>query len=213
VTRVKMCGITRTEDALVAVAEGAHALGFIFVQSSPRYITPDRASAIIRSLPPYVSTVGVFVNASRGQILTAMQVSRVSAIQLHGDETPDQVLGFPCSVTKAFRVTEKFDPALMEDYDVAAFLLDAYSPLAYGGTGRTFDWDVARQAAGVRPVILSGGLTAENVGEAIHVANPYAVDVASGIELSPGVKDPSKVRMFMEAVRLADDRRAAAARP
>jgi len=197
VTRVKICGITRKEDSLAAVAEGAHALGFIFVQSSPRYITPDRASAIIRGLPPYVSTIGVFVNASRGQILAAMQVSRVSSIQLHGDETPEQVLGFPCSVTKAFRVTEKFDPACMKDYDVAAFLLDAYSPLTYGGTGKTIDWDVARKAAGVRPVILSGGLTAENVAEAIKVVQPWAVDVSSGVEAEPGKKDPAKVEAFI----------------
>jgi phosphoribosylanthranilate isomerase len=209
VTRVKICGITRKEDALEAVAAGAHALGFIFVHSSPRYITPDRASSIIRLLPPYVSTVGVFVNASRGQILTAMQVSRVSSLQLHGEETPEQVVGFPCSVTKAFRVTEKFDPAVMEDYDVSACLLDAYSPAAHGGTGTTFDWDVARNAAGTRPLILSGGLTAENVGEAIHMAHPYAVDVASGVEQSPGVKDVRKIHAFVAAVREADERLAA----
>ena len=205
-TRTKICGITRREDAVAAVEAGAHALGFIFVQSSPRYIAPDRASAIIRALPPYVSTVGVFVNASRGQILTAIQVSRVSAIQLHGEETPDQVVGFPCNVTKAFRVKEHFDPAVMEHYDVSACLLDAYSPMAYGGTGQTFDWELARKAAGARPVILSGGLTPENVGQAIRTARPFAVDVASGVELSPGVKDAVKIREFVAAVRAEDDR-------
>jgi len=206
VTRVKICGITRLDDALASLEAGAHALGFIFVQSSPRYITPDRASSIIRALPPYVSTVGVFVNASRGQILTAIKVSRVSAIQLHGDESPDQMSGYPCSVTKAFRVKEGFDPSIMEAYDVSAYLMDAYSPLAYGGSGMTFDWGIARALAGSRPLILSGGLTPENVGAAIRVAHPYAVDVASGVEQSPGVKDEGKIRAFIAAVRSADER-------
>ena len=138
--KVKICGITRLEDALVAADEGADALGFIFFSSSPRYIDPEAAGRIVKSLPPFIMPVGVFVNEGRPAILHALELSGVHCLQLHGEEPPPDTEGYPVPVIKSFRVGEGFVPALMAEYKTPAYLLDAYSPGVHGGTGRTFDW-------------------------------------------------------------------------
>jgi phosphoribosylanthranilate isomerase len=211
--RIKICGITSVEDAHVAVAAGAHALGFVFA-ASPRQVTPEAAAAIVRALPPFVTTVGVLVDQDPRSILA---VCPLDVIQFHGRETPEAM----ASVTgvrrvKAFRVRSAADlDALARYHGVAdALHLDAYAEHAAGGTGQTFPWSLAREAAdrglvaatdgrgaGAPPLILAGGLTPENVARAIAQAAPYAVDVSSGVEAAPGRKDGAKVVAFVSAVR------------
>jgi phosphoribosylanthranilate isomerase len=197
--RVKICGITSREDALLAVEAGAHALGFIFAPS-PRQVTPEQAAEIIAALPPFVQTVGVFVN---GDVEAVLARCPLDAVQFHGDESP-AVLARAIGVRriKAFRVAESQDlEPLAHHGDVAdAYLLDARVPGIAGGTGQTFPWQLAREARRFgRPIILAGGLTPENVGVAIETGAPDAVDVSSGVEASPGRKDPYLVRQFLAA--------------
>ncbi len=201
--RVKICGITRGEDALCAVEEGASAIGFIFVPGSPRMVTPDAARAVIRTLPPYVTAVGVFVNAARSRIMQMLEQSGIQCLQLHGDESPEDTLGYPVPVYKGFRVGRDFDPSVLARFPVQACLLDSYAHGTFGGTGKPFDWNTALQAKKYGRVILSGGLTPENVGDAIRRVEPYAVDVSSGVEASPGIKDRASIRRLMAAVRAA----------
>ncbi|MEE4252558.1 MAG: phosphoribosylanthranilate isomerase [Desulfuromusa sp.] len=201
VTRVKICGITNLEDALCAVFEGADALGFVFYKGSPRYIRPEKAGEIISALPPFVTTVGLFVNAGSEIIQQTMQTAGLGVVQLHGDETPEDCCLDTYPVIKAVRVRDADSLADTGSYNVSALLLDAWNDQHYGGTGESFDWQLAKKLTGRTPLILAGGLRPENVAEAIRVVNPYAVDVSSGVEKSPGNKDHDKVRQFIQQVK------------
>ena len=200
--RIKVCGITRVEDALAAVRLGADALGFIFVPASPRYINPVNAAKIIKKLPPFVSKVGVFVNEDPRLALDSSRTAGVDVVQLHGDEPPEYCAGFPMPVIKVFSVGADFDPSVMRRYDVAGYLLDTWDPKRRGGSGNTFDWSIAAKARGMYDtVILSGGLSPLNLREAIDAARPYAVDLNSGVEVSPGVKDHDKIKAAVSIVK------------
>lgn len=201
--KVKICGITNQLDASAAVAAGADALGFMFYEPSSRYVTTAQASAIIASLPPFVSKVGVFVNAAEDAIRQTISACGLDTLQFHGDETPDFCRRFaPLKVIKAFRIQDQNSLQSLEHFSTDAWLLDSYSPHQVGGTGVAFNWDLAAQAreAG-RPIILAGGLNPENIAEAIHQVWPFAVDVSSGVESAPGRKDPELMRTFIAAVR------------
>jgi phosphoribosylanthranilate isomerase len=195
--KVKICGITNLEDALTAVEAGADALGFVFYSRSPRHILPEQAAEIIRRLPPFVQTVGLFVDEVPVTVNSTADQCGLDVVQLHGDEPPDYCSRIYRRVIKAFRVKDNFSLDAISDYQVAACLLDAWSPTAHGGTGRTFNWDIAAAAAAQRPIILAGGLTPENVAEAVRRVRPYAMDVSSGVESSPGRKDADKVSRFI----------------
>lgn len=201
--RVKICGITNIDDALAACSFGADALGFVFAES-PRRIEEKAASFIAGCLPPFVQTVGVFVNEAPAEVEQIVSSCRLNAVQFHGRETPECCDFFRragIKVLKTFRVSGAEDLAPLEPYKgaVSAFLLDTFCPGLAGGTGKTFDWTVAARAAGFGlPIILAGGLRPENVREAIQIAQPYALDVSSGIEASPGKKDHARMRLFIE---------------
>ena len=199
--RVKICGITNLEDAQCAVAAGADALGFVFYEKSPRYVSPEKVGQIVSELPPFVTTVGLFVNAAPDIIRQTMQMAGLRIIQLHGDEAPEDCRLNPYPVIKAVRVKGADSLAGIENYHVSALLLDAWNDQQYGGSGESFDWQLARKLTGRLPVILAGGLNPDNVAEAIRVVNPYAVDVSSGVETSPGRKDHNKIRKFIQQVR------------
>lgn len=203
--KVKICGITSFEDALYAVEAGADAIGFIFWEKSPRYIEPTEALRIIKSLPPFVLTVGVFVNAPFDELRSIIVKTNIDCVQLHGDESP-RMCQSVCESTrkrviKAFRIRERLDLDRLYGYKVDAHLLDTYREGVPGGTGETFDWDLAVEAKKERRIILSGGLNPENISKAIKLVRPYAVDVSSGVESRPGKKDPEKINRFMEQVR------------
>jgi len=201
--RVKICGITRLEDALAAVRLGADALGFNFWPGSRRFVAPAAARAIIRALPPLVTTVGVFVDPSHEEAAAAAGVSGVQVLQLHGDEPATLCRSFQLPVVKGLRVAGPASLQALDAYQgVAGFLLDAAGP-GYGGSGLTFDWSLARAVAVRATVLLAGGLTPANVGEAVRAVRPYAVDVASGVESSPGVKDHALMARFIAAARAA----------
>ncbi len=198
-TRVKICGITCAEDAREACAAGADALGFNFAEEAKargRYIAPEEARRLAGELPPFVSAVAVMVNPAEAEVEAVLRFC--DWVQLHGEETPEFCGRFPGRVLKAFRAHEGFDPREMLKYPAAAYLLDAYVPGARGGTGRTCDWELARAAVelGV-PLILAGGLTPENVAEAVRRVQPFAVDVAGGVESTPGRKDVRRMRDFV----------------
>ncbi len=201
-TRIKVCGITRVEDALAAVRFGADALGFIFFPASPRYITPINAAKIISKLPPFVTKVGVFVNEDPHIALDSSRTAGVDVVQLHGDEPPEYCVGFPMPIIKVFSVGADFDPLVMGRYAVSGYLLDTWDPKRRGGSGNTFDWSIAAKACGMYDtVILSGGLGPANVREAVEAVRPYAVDLNSGVEVSPGVKDHDKIKAAVSAVK------------
>ena len=199
--KVKICGITRHEDAAAAVRAGAAAIGFVFVRSSKRWIEPARARDIIAGLPPHVTPVGVFVNASRAEIRGVAESTGIRLIQLHGDETPEEASGFTLPVWKAFRVTPAFDVASLAAFPVEGYLLDTYVEGLDGGTGKTFDWGIAVAAKRYGRIILGGGITPENVERALREVGPYAVDVSSGVELSPGIKNAVKIARLFDAIR------------
>lgn len=201
--RVKICGMTKRDDALLAAQLGADALGFIFYPKSPRAITPEAAREIIRRLPPFVLTVGVFVDEEPAEVQEIAAYAGLDWLQLHGQETPEYCRSLGRRVIKGFRVKGEESLALLAPYHgaVQAFLLDTYKPGTPGGTGETFDWELARRAKEFGPIILAGGLTPVNVAEAIRRVRPAAVDVASGVEAAPGKKDPDKLKAFMEAAR------------
>lgn len=200
IVRIKICGITRVEDALLSVRLGADALGFNFWPDSKRYVSPATAAAIVAQLPPFVTVVGVFVNQSEGDIRAIAAETGVQVLQLHGDEPPELCSRLPLLVIKAIAVDEVKALSRLLSYEVSAFLLDTPSR-GFGGSGLPFDWSLAEGVSEVAPVILAGGLTPENVAEAIRAVRPYAVDVASGVESSPGVKDPAKLARFIAAAR------------
>src|SRR3989339_1366598 len=195
--RVKICGITNNEDAHAAVEYGADALGFVFAKS-PRQITKEQARDIIAELPPFVSPVGVFVDEKADKIKEVCDFGGIHTVQLHGSESPlylNDLEGY--TLIKAFRVKEEDDLKPLANYRPHAFLLDSYVKGSPGGTGVPFKWEIARQAHKYGAIILSGGLTPENVREAIRVVKPYAVDVSSGVESSPGKKDMLLVKRFI----------------
>jgi phosphoribosylanthranilate isomerase len=199
--RVKICGLRRAEDALLAAGLGASAIGFVFWPGSPRFIDPYRAKPIIRILPPFVTTVGVFVNQPQEYVMGVAGLLNLGAVQLHGDEPLDEYLRSSFRLIKAVPVDSRFDPGALERVPPhVTVLLDAHDPVRRGGTGLTIDWSRAAAAARRRRVILSGGLTAENVTAAIQAVQPYAIDVSSGVESSPGVKDPARMRALFDAV-------------
>lgn len=202
-TRVKICGITNLKDSAAAVDCGADALGFIFYGKSPRRIEPKEAAGIIKKLPPFVTAVGVFVDETLDGIRKAVFDSGVTCVQLHGGETPEFCASVGGSVIKAFRIKDAGDLKAMKGYHTGAYLLDTYKAGLSGGTGETFDWGVALEAKKLGRIILSGGLNPENVLEAVRHVNPYAVDVSSGVEKSPGVKDHSLIRRFIEELKKA----------
>jgi phosphoribosylanthranilate isomerase len=196
---VKICGITRVEDAKLAVSLGATAIGFIFWPASPRAIAPRQARSIVDALPASVTTVGVFVNASQDEIETAADAANVSAVQLHGDETPDLARSLSRRVIKAVALGEDAEQ-VVGDWAGTMVLLDAHDPARRGGTGRVIDWDRAASIARTRDVILAGGLGPANVVDAVTRVRPAGIDVSSGVESSPGVKDHEKLRALFEAL-------------
>ncbi len=207
-TRIKICGITRLEDAQRAAELGAAALGFNFYPLSPRYIEPAAARAIIRRLPPFVAAVGVFANETdAGQVISQAREAGATTVQVHGPRFPalDELLSV-FTLVVAVAVGEGFKPEELRKIKASAYLLDAFDPDRLGGTGRTFDWKAAREAKQYGPIILAGGLTPENVARAVREVRPFAVDVASGVESAPGIKDATKLRAFFTAVEEADKR-------
>jgi phosphoribosylanthranilate isomerase len=202
--QVKICGITTPEDAHAAVEAGADALGFVFYPPSPRYVRPEQAARIIQGLPPFLTTVGLFVDVPLETVHDVARRCRLDRIQLHGHETPAFCgrVGYP--VIKAFRIRNADSLASLAGYRVAAYLLDAYVEGALpGGTGVSFTWDLAAHAKAYGPLILAGGLTPENVEAAVAQIRPYGVDVSSGVERTPGIKDHRKVRSFIRRAKAA----------
>jgi phosphoribosylanthranilate isomerase len=207
VTRVKICGIRRVQDAVLATDFGASAIGLVFWPDSPRFIDPYRARAIAAALPPGVMPVGVFVDQPVAYVMGVARLIPLGAVQLHGSESIEAFARFAQRLIKAVPVTEDFDETVIDAVPpYVTVLLDAHDPVRRGGTGRTIDWSVAAAVAARRRTILSGGLTAANVGEAIARVRPYMIDVSSGVESTPGVKDPVKLRALFAALAAADKR-------
>ncbi len=201
-TRIKICGITNVDDARLAAELGADALGFIFYPQSPRSVTMERAAEICLQLPPFLLRVGVFVNAPLRAVRQTVALCGLDAVQFHGEETPEYCRQFTGRRFKAIRMRDRAGVLAGSEYDVDALVLDTYTAGQRGGTGQTFDWSLAVEVKRLgKPVILSGGLTPENVADAIRQVQPYAVDVASGVECESGKKDPEKLRRFIEAVK------------
>jgi len=200
--RVKVCGITSPEDALLAAAAGASAIGLIFWPNSPRFVDRAMARRIVEALPTFIVRVGVFVDQSLDMMTRTSEDVGLDVIQLHGNEPPEMVACLPRRVLKAIKVDGELGDAALAPYEGAGILLDSGDAARPGGTGRTFDWRFAQQARARLPFLaLAGGLTPENVAQAIKAVGPDAVDVSSGVEASPGKKDKAKIKAFMEAVR------------
>lgn len=207
-----MCGVTRLTDADVAVKAGVDALGFIFHEKSPRNIDPEQAREIIEQLPPFVDSVGVFVDKKRKDAEEIIQYCRLNYAQLHGEESPKYCerltrLGSPCRVIKAFRVTPELTPEDIMPYDahVRGYLLDTFHQQMVGGTGEIFDWGLIENLQLKRPLLLAGGLDHANILTALTAVRPYAVDVNSGLEKKPGIKDPDLIQTFVHRVRSFED--------
>jgi len=199
---VKICGITNVEDGLAAAAAGADALGFIFYEQSPRYVPVEKAATVIRDLPAPIVKVGVFVDADEDTVYRAIRECGLNLLQFHGSESPEYCVQFGLMSMKAFQVRDAQSLTRLTDFKTDAWLLDAYSPNKLGGTGEKFNWDLAIEARKLgRPIFLAGGLTSENVAEAVRQVEPYAVDVSSGVEASPGKKDYGKVKAFIDAAK------------
>lgn len=200
-TRVKICGITRPEDALEAILHGVDAIGLVFYPQSPRYVTPLQAAEIVKKIPAFITVVDLFVNAEASEISDILSAVHLDLLQFHGDETPMQCRQFSRPYMKAIRV--KSDTNLVQyaaDYaDAKALLLDAFAEGVPGGTGQVFDWNLIPSNLSV-PVVLAGGLNADNVTQAIQKVRPYAVDVSGGVEASKGIKDAAKIAAFMRGV-------------
>jgi phosphoribosylanthranilate isomerase len=221
-TRVKVCGITSLDDARMAVSAGADALGFIFVEDTPRFVTPEQVATIVKRLPPFVTPVGVFWNHPAGHVKAAIEACGLRAVQFHGDETPEDCQGYSVPVIKTiklppastieglpeFRISERFGAFLYRKV-VAAYLLDSQARWSEGEGREPLEWRSIRLMADISPdvtkppVILSGGLTPENVATAVGIVRPFAVDVNSGVEARPGRKDPDKVRRFVAEAKRA----------
>jgi phosphoribosylanthranilate isomerase len=214
-TRIKICGLSREEDVHAAVGAGADAIGLVFYPDSPRYVAPDQAARLISIVPPFVTTVGLFVNASIQQIAEIVSVAPVSLLQFHGDETLEQCAEIAARVHRPFMRAVRVQPDMaggnLLKYEkdsraasrfFAGLLLDAFVD-GYGGGGKVFDWSLIPKELAPR-VVLSGGLSVQNAADAVVRVRPYAVDVSSGVELAKGVKDPARIRAFIDAVRQAD---------
>lgn len=199
--KVKICGITNAEDALNAVEIGADAIGFIFVKASPRYVAPESAYQIIQNLPPFVIKVGVFADATKDEITDIINYTGINCLQLHGNEAPDFIRNFRMPVIKSFRVKTGFELSILGKYNTSAFLLDTFAENQIGGTGKTFDWNIAIEAKKYGKIILAGGLNENNIMEAIRTVQPYAVDINSGVEAEPGKKDKEKIRKLFRIIR------------
>jgi len=206
--RIKMCGVTRLNDALVAIEAGVDALGFIFHAKSPRNIDPEQVKRIIEELPPFVDTVGVFVNKKRREVEEIVQYCHLNYAQLHGDESPkycERLIRFaaPCQVLKAFRMTDTLSSGDIAPYDchVKGYLLDTFHGQMAGGTGETFDWSRIEKLGLKRPLLLAGGLYPDNILDALSSVQPYGVDVNSGVEQKPGLKDHALIEQFIGRVR------------
>ena len=199
---VKICGITSEADALAAAEAGADAIGLMFYEDSPRQVTLEQAKAISAALPQHVMRVGVFVNAEEAFVHQALTECMLNILQFHGDETPEECSRYPVMTLKAFRVQGEETLAQLEAYPSAGYLLDAYVKDALGGTGATFNWDLAVRAQEFgKPIFLAGGLTPENVAEAVRKVQPFGVDVSSGVEIEPGRKDAEQMRTFVAAAK------------
>lgn len=206
-TKVKICGITNLEDALLSAKFGADALGFNFYEKSPRCITPENACEIITQLPAEILKVGVFVNEDLDKIAEIAKLAKLEAIQLHGEETPEFATQLKAKtnleIIKAFRVSPEFKPEDVLQYEVDAILLDAYSPKEQGGTGETFDWEIAKKVREIFPkMYLAGGLSPDNIARAISEVKPFAVDACSCLEIKKGIKEPTKTRAFCEMAKI-----------
>jgi phosphoribosylanthranilate isomerase len=203
--QVKICGITRVEDALLAVDLGASAVGFIFYSPSPRYVDPKRVAEIVRKLPPFVTTVGVFVNEQANEMNRIVSQCGLDRVQLHGDEPYETLDALSRPAYRAFRIGQEADLDALEHAPDRTVLLDSYQSDRYGGTGKTFDWSWARRCVDRlgqqgRRVILAGGLTPEIIATALQAVSPHALDVSSGVEAAPGVKDERKLRALFRAL-------------
>ncbi len=204
-TRIKICGITRLEDARAAIANGVDALGFIFWEPSPRYIVPELARSLVAEAGPFVVTVGVFVNPSSGEVERALRGSGISMLQFHGDESPEFCASFGRPYLKAFKPAKEVDliKSASRHGAAAGWLFDAFDDRQVGGTGETFDWSLVPRPL-ARPLVLSGGLDVDNIARAVREVRPYAVDVSSGVEVAKGIKDAAKIAAFVQGVRNAD---------
>lgn len=200
-TRVKICGITRPDDALAAARAGADAVGLVFYAKSPRAVTINEAQGVARALPPFVTTVGLFVDAAPDDIREVLQSVPLDLLQFHGNEAPDQCRVYGRPYVKAVRMRETTDLAAVARsyHDAAGLLVDTYVEGVPGGTGRAFDWSRLPSSLG-RPLILAGGLTPDNVAEAVGRVRPWAVDVSGGVESAPGVKDAARIEAFIRGV-------------
>jgi phosphoribosylanthranilate isomerase len=205
-TKIKVCGITEERDAIEAVLLGVDAIGFVFWKPSPRYITPREAGRIAAKLPPFVTRVGVFVDEVPAAVMDAVYAAGLTALQLHGDEKPEECRRYTLSWYKAFRAGPGFDPDVLATYACTTYLLDGSAGEMRGGSGMSADWGAARAARSFGNVILAGGLRPDNVRDAIATVRPYAVDVSSGVEVVPGKKDIDKLEAFVTRVREADER-------
>ncbi|HUZ08382.1 MAG TPA: phosphoribosylanthranilate isomerase [Candidatus Paceibacterota bacterium] len=200
--KVKICGITNLADAQAAAETGADALGFNFCEKSPRCVSLKTAAAISTQVPPFVMRVGVFVDAEADFILRAIGEAGLTMLQFHGDEQPEFCTQFGLMSMKAFRICDEKSLAELPNYQTDAYLLDAFSPQARGGTGEKFNWDLAVEAQKFgKPIFLAGGLTPENVADAVRKVQPFGVDVSSGVESAPGKKDHAKVKAFIKTAK------------
>jgi phosphoribosylanthranilate isomerase len=201
-TKVKICGVTNLADAQVAVAAGADALGFNFYEQSPRCISLKTAAEISKQLPPFVMRVGVFVNGPEEFVLRAIGEAGLTMLQFHGDEPPEFCTQFGLMSMKAFRIRDEKSLEEIPNYQTDAYLLDAYSTEARGGTGEKFNWDLAIEAKKFgKPIFLAGGLTPENVAEAVRKVQPFGVDVSSGVESAPGIKNHARIKAFIATTK------------
>lgn len=202
VVRVKICGLTRIEDVHVACAAGAHAIGFMLYRKSKRYVSFEKAQSLASEVSPFVARVGVMVNPTMDEVKRAVEYSGMDMIQLHGDESPEFLEKVPVSVLKAFRIKDRDSLSQLNHYQSAsAWLLDSYVAGEMGGTGHRFNWDLAVEAQSYgKPIILAGGLNAENISDAVKRVSPYGVDVSSGVEDQPGIKSESKIYQFINQV-------------
>ena len=198
---VKICGITNLDDALFASEAGADALGFVFYKKSPRYVEPEKVRDIIKRLPPFVTTVGVFADQTEAEIKGIISETDIDIVQLHGEEPPEFCEGLNKRVIKAIRVRGMENLTEVKRYKACALLLDTYDRNLKGGTGKIFNWEIAREAKVFNKIIIAGGLTPDNVADAIKVVQPYAVDVSSGVEKQKGLKDHLKVKAFIYKVK------------
>jgi phosphoribosylanthranilate isomerase len=199
--RVKICGVTSREDALNAERSGADAIGLQFFKGSVRYVTPDQAMDIRKSMPPFVSVVGIFVDADRDEILRMTELVGLDYIQLSGNESPDSCRDLPARTIKTIRVGSRDDLVGLDRYPVDVLHLDSQVGSQYGGTGRTFDWSLVEGFATSKPLVVAGGLNPDNVADAVRATRPHAVDVCSGVESAPAIKDYDKMRRFVDNAR------------